>query len=78
MALVALAEVGARILRPLVGLGQQHAVSVTFVQFGAEALQDFVGLGQVLVVGTLALDQIRHGVEPQAIHADVEPEAQDA
>ena len=35
-------------------------------------------LGQVLVVGALALDQVGHGIEPQPVDADVEPEAHDA
>ena len=34
-------------------------------------------LGQVLAVGPLALEEIRHGIEPEAVHADVEPEPAD-
>ena len=41
-------------------------------------LQDLVGLGQVLVVGALALDQVRHGIQPQPVDAEVEPEAHHA
>ena len=41
---------------------------------GADALQDLVRLGQILVVGAVALDQVRHRVEPQPVDADVEPE----
>jgi hypothetical protein len=36
-----------------------------------------VRLGQVLAVRALALDEVRHGVQPQAVHAEVEPEAHD-
>jgi hypothetical protein len=45
------------------------------IQLGADLLQDGVRLGQVLVVGAFALDQIGHGVEPQAVDAGIEPEA---
>ena len=41
-------------------------------------LQHVVRLGQVLVVGALALDQVRHGIEPQPVDAEVEPEAHHA
>ena len=34
-------------------------------------------LGQVLAVGALALEQVGHGVEPEAVEPEVEPEAQD-
>ena len=33
-----------------------------------------MGLRQVLAVGAFALEQVRHGVQPQPIHAHVEPE----
>ena len=75
MAFVALAEIGARVLRPLVGLGEQHAVGIVRVELGADLLQDLVGLGQVLVVGALALDEIGDGVEPQPVDAHVEPDS---
>ncbi len=78
VALVAVAEIRAGVLGPLIGLGQQHAVRIALVELLAEALQDLVALGQVLVVGAVALDQIRHRVEPQPVDAHVEPEAQDA
>ena len=77
VALVALAEVGAGVLGPLVGLGEQHAVGVVPVELGADRLQDVVGLGQVLVVGSLALDEVGDGVEPQAVDAHVEPHPHD-
>jgi hypothetical protein len=35
-----------------------------------------VRLGQVLAVRALALVEVRHGVEPEAVEPEVEPEAQ--
>ena len=75
VALVALAEIGAGILRPLVGLGEQHAVGIVGVQFGPDLLQYVVGLGQVLVVGALALHEIGDRVQPEAVYPHVEPHA---
>ncbi len=34
-----------------------------------------MGLGEVLAVGAVALEQVRHGVEAEAVEAEVEPEA---
>ena len=64
------------VLRPLVRLGEQHAVGVARVDLGADALQVLVRLGEVLAVRPLALEEIGHGVEPEAVDAEVEPEAQ--
>ena len=69
VAFVAVAEIVLGVLRPLVGLGQQHAAGIVRVELGADRLQDVVRLGQVLVVGALALDQVGHGVEPQPVDA---------
>ena len=64
------------VLRPLVRLGEQHAVGVARVDLGAHALQVLVRLGQVLAVRPVALVEVRHGVEPEAVEPEVEPEAQ--
>ena len=77
VALVAVAEVLDDVGRPLVGLGQQHAVRVLGVDLRPHALEVVVRLGQVLAVRAVALVQVRHRVEPEAVHAEVEPEAQD-
>ena len=77
MAFVAGAEILQHVLRPLIGLGEQHAVAVAAVEFMAQAAQYVVGLGQVLVDRALALDQIGHGVEPQAVDPEIEPEPHD-
>ena len=74
---VAVAEVRGGVLRPLVGLGEQHAPGVLGVDVGAQSLQHGVGLGQVLAVRALALVEIGDGVEAQAVDAHVEPEVED-
>jgi hypothetical protein len=56
VALVAVAEVLDHVGRPLVRLGEQHAVGVVGVDLGADAAQVLVRLGQVLTVGALALE----------------------
>ena len=76
LALVAVAEVLDHVGRPLVGLGEQHAVRVVLVDLAPDPLEVGVGLGQVLAVGALALEQVGHGVEPEAVEPEVEPEAQ--
>ena len=53
VAFVVVAEIFLGILRPLVGLGQQHPIGIVRVEFGADALQHRMGLRQVLVVGAL-------------------------
>ena len=75
VALVAAAEVGQHVARPLVGLGQQHAARVAGVQLGAQRLQEGVGLGQVLAVGAVGLVEVGHGVEAEAVEAEVGPVA---
>ena len=74
VALVAVAEVLDHVGRPLVGLGEQHAIGVVRVDLGPHPLEVVVGLGEVLAVRVVRLVQVRHGVEPEAVHAEVEPE----
>ena len=40
-------------------------------------LEELVRLGQVLAVGALALEEVGHGVEAEAVEPEVQPEAQD-
>ena len=58
----------------MVGLGEQHATGAGPIERGADALDDGVRLGQVLAVRSFALDQVRNGVEPESVHAEIEPE----
>ena len=69
VALVAVAEVGADVGRPLVRLGEQHPIRVRGVERLADLLEDVVRLVEVLADRAFALDQVRHGVEPQAVDA---------
>jgi hypothetical protein len=55
----------------LIGFGQQHLALGIGVELGAEFFNDSVGLRQVLVVGAVALAQIRDGVETETIDAGV-------
>ena len=77
VALVAVAEVLDDVLGPLVRLGEQDPVGIARVDLGAHAPQVLVRLGEVLAVRPVALVEIRHGVEAEAVDAEVEPEAQD-
>ncbi len=71
-----IAEIGDRVLRPLVGLGQQHAVGKLRVHVRPQLPEELVRLRQVLVVRPLALEQVGDGVQPQAVHPHLHPEVQ--
>ncbi|VCU07348.1 hypothetical protein RHODGE_RHODGE_00450 [Rhodoplanes serenus] len=75
VAFVALAEIGAHVLRPLVRLGEQEGAGRVGVELGPQLLDDRVGLRQVLVDGAFALAQIRDGIEPETVDAEIEPAA---
>ena len=47
---------------------------IVLVDMGAELLQECVRLRQVLAIRALALEQVRHRVEPQAVDAHLQPE----
>ena len=74
----AVAEIVAHVLGPLVGLRQQHAIRVFAGDRAADDLDDLVGLAQVLVAGAGPFHQVRHGIQPQAVHAEAQPEVHDA
>ena len=77
VALVALAEVRAHVLGPLIRLGEQHPVLVARVHVRADLLQHEMRFRQVLVVRSLALAEIRNGIQPEAVDAHVRPRLQD-
>ena len=77
VAAASVAEVVDDVRGPLVGLGEQHAVGVLGVDHLADLLEELVRLREVLAVGALLLEQVGHGVEPEAVDAEVEPEPQD-
>ena len=74
---VAVPEVGDRVLRPLVGLGQEHAVLELPVDVMAEVGQELERLREVLAVRSLSLEQVGDGVQPQPVDAEAEPEVHD-
>ena len=67
-------QIGDRVLGPLVGFRQQHPVGKIRVDVTAQIAQEGVGLGQILASRALALEQVRHRVEAQAVDAHTEPE----
>ncbi len=77
VAFVPVAEVVHRVLRPLVGLGQEHAAFIVGVHVAAQLLEKVVGLGEVLAVGALPLEEVGHGVQAHSVHAQVHPEIDD-
>jgi hypothetical protein len=70
--LIAIAEIRADILRPLIGFGQQHLSGRVAIQFRADTLDDGVRLLEVLVGGPFAPAKM-YGVQPEAIDAEIEP-----
>jgi hypothetical protein len=71
------AEVGGGLLRPEVGLGEEHPAREGRVHVPPQHTQEVDGLGQVLAGGALALEEERDGVEPQPVHSLPEPEVDD-
>ena len=74
--LVAVAEVRPHVGRPLVSLPQDHAVAVAIVELLTDLLDNGVRLRKVFAAGAVTFDQIRDGVEPHAVHAQIHPESQ--
>ena len=72
--LVTLAEVGSHLLRPHVRLGEQHPPGELRVDSAPQLPHHLVRLGQVLAGRALALDEVGHGVHPEAVHPELEPE----
>jgi len=77
VAFIAVAEVLAHILRPLIRFRQQETVPVGGIDGRAQLLDHGVRLAQVFVAGTLALDQIGNGIQAKTVDAHIEPEAHD-
>ena len=72
---VAVPEVGPHVLRPHVGLGEQQPPRELRVHPPPQLPHHLVGLGQVLAGGALALHEVGHGVHPEPVHPELEPEA---
>ncbi len=74
VALVTIAKVRQRVLRPLIGFGQQHATRILLVHVRANGLEIVVRLRQVLAGRPFALEQIRNCVQAECVDTDVHPE----
>ena len=75
VALVVVAKVGANVGRPHVGFGEDEAVFVLGIERSADLLNLDVRFGDVLATGAVALDEVGDGVQAEAVHAHVHPEA---
>ncbi len=73
MKLIAVAEVGAHIFRPLVGLGEQHGAWGVRVHKLAQALEKGVRFRQILAAGAFTLEEIGCGIDAEGIHTQVKP-----
>jgi hypothetical protein len=71
------AEIRHRVLGPLVGLGQEHPVTVPLVDVAAELPQELVGRLEVLAARPVLLVEVRDGVEPQPVETEIEPVVDD-
>jgi hypothetical protein len=74
VALVAVAEIRPHVGGPLVRFRDQHPIGIALVHRRAKAAEHRMRLLEVLADRAFALDQIRHGVEAQPVHAAVQPE----
>ncbi len=77
LGLVVRAVVGGDVGRPLVRLGQDDRAGELLVDHPAQVAQVGVRLREVLAVGALLLEEVGHGVEPEAVDAEPQPEACD-
>ena len=68
------AEIRPQVGRPLVRLGDQHAIGVALVHRAPDLAQDPVRLLEALAGRALPLDQVGHRVEAHAVDAAIEPE----
>ena len=71
------AEVVDDVAGRLVGLGEQDAAGVLGVDHGPQLREERVRPRVVLAVVALLLEEVGHGVEPEAVDAHVHPEPDD-
>ncbi len=74
VALVALAKIRNGVLRPLIRLGEEHAIGVLLLNMRTKVFQITVRLREILARGSLAFEKIRNRIQPQPVHAHTEPE----
>src|ERR671919_292331 len=70
---VALAKVSSRILRPLIGLREQHSVWKLCLHVSAQLAEIIMGLWQIFADSALAFVKVRDRVKTEAINAKAEP-----
>ena len=76
VAFIAVAEILGGVFRPLIRLGQQHAIAEVLVDVCAHVAQEGVRLWQVFAVRAFALVEIGNRVQPQAVDSHPEPEVE--
>ncbi len=74
MALIAVAEILDRVLRPLIRLRQKHPVLVLCIYTGTQPPQKLMRLRQILAVCSLTLKEVRDCIEPHSIDTHIQPE----
>ena len=73
VALVTAAEIGNRVLGPLIGFGKQHTIAKTPVDLFSELSQKLVCFRKVFAICSFTFIQVRHRVQPHSINAHREP-----
>jgi hypothetical protein len=63
--------------RPLVRLGDHDPAGVVVIEDRAHALDELVRRRFALAVALLGFEEVRDGVEPDAVHSEIEPEPDD-
>ena len=75
--LVAFAEIRGRVLRPLIGLRQQHPIWKFRIDVGAQSAEILMRFREILTVGVFAFVKIRHRVQTKTIYTHGQPEVAD-
>src|SRR5262245_51973482 len=74
MTFVFITEIWQYVRWPLICLGTKHTWLIVLVEEAPHFFQHGMGLGEVLIDRSLTLTQVGYRVQPQAIHADIQPE----
>ena len=56
VALVAVAEIGDGFFRPLIGLGEQHAIAIFLIHMAAQLFQELMGFRQIFAACPFPLE----------------------
>ena len=77
MKLVAIAEIGTQVGRPLVGFRQEHGSGEFGINSAAQIFENRVRLRQVFAGCPFPFDQVGNGIQAETVHADCQPEFDD-